>query len=244
MASNFKSEDALKAAETLMDQIVSLKSELRDIQIQYPEQFQLEENHLDDLEKEVVEMAQNTKVLKESVPEGSSDDSNVQYYLAIAELEKNNGVLRQQQKISQDNLKSLDKDLEGTKNLITEMKQIKSKLESIKTDDQENNPNSGNKNISETDIDKKIHATRKLYSELKNFLGEFLGRINDENLGAILQTLWDAFQDQKDDRYVQISHLDFDVEKSHLDLLVKNGIAELDPSDSDKIRLLDFTITE
>ena len=124
------------------------------------------------------------------------------------------------------------------------MKQIKSKLESIKTDDQENNPNSGNKNISETDIDKKIHATRKLYSELKNFLGEFLGRMNDENLGAILQTLWDAFQDQKDDRYVQISHLDFDVEKSHLDLLVKNGIAELDPSDSDKIRLLDFTITE
>ena len=133
MASNFKSEDALKAAETLMDQIVSLKSELRVIQTQYPEQFQLEENHLDDLEKEVVEMAQNTKVLKESVPEGSSDDSNVQYYLAIAELEKNNGVLRQQQKISQDNLKSLDKDLEGTKNLITEMKQIKSKLESNHT---------------------------------------------------------------------------------------------------------------
>ena len=244
MASNFKSEDALKAAEVLMDQIVSMKSELRVIQTQCPEQFQLEENHLDDLEKEVVEMAQKTKVLKESVPEGSSDDSNVQYYLAIAELEKNNGVLRQQQKISQDNLKSLDKDLEGTKNLISEMKQIKSKLESIKTDDQENNPNSGNKNVSETDIEKKIQATRKLYSELKNFLGEFLDRINDENLGAILQTLWDAFQDQKDDRYVQISHLDFDVEKSHLDLLVKNGIAELDPSDSDKIRLLDFTTTE
>ena len=34
---------------------------------------------------------------------------------------------------------------------------------------------------------------------------------------------------------------EFDVEKNHLDMLIKNNIAELDPSDPDMIRLVDFT---
>ena len=34
---------------------------------------------------------------------------------------------------------------------------------------------------------------------------------------------------------------EFDVEKNHLGMLIKNNIAELDPSDPDMIRLVDFT---
>ena len=107
-----------------------------------------------------------------------------------------------------DNLKSLEQDLEGTKNLILEMNQIRNVLENMTTEDQENNPNSGNKSESVASIDNKIRSTRKVYKELKNFLGEFLDRMDsDQNLGPILQTLWNKFQDRRENRYVQISHL-------------------------------------
>ena len=101
METLFKSDDALQAAKVLLEQITSMKNELRKIQSRCPEQFQLEESNHDDLEREVIEMVNETKVLKKSAPEGNVEDSNVQYYLAIAELEKNNGILRQQQKITQ-----------------------------------------------------------------------------------------------------------------------------------------------
>ena len=88
------------------------------------------------------------------------------------------------------------------------MNQIRNVLENMTTEDQENNPNSGNKSESVASIDNKIRSTRKVYKELKNFLGEFLDRMDsDQNLGPILQTLWNKFQDRRENRYVQISHL-------------------------------------
>ena len=77
-----------------------------------------------DLEKEVIELASETEVLKKSAPEGN-DESNIQYFLAIAELEKTNKILRQQEIITNDNLKSLDLDIEGTQNDLEELKKLK-----------------------------------------------------------------------------------------------------------------------
>ena len=77
-----------------------------------------------DLEKEVIELASETEVLKKSAPEGN-DESNIQYFLAIAELEKTNKILRQQEIITNDNLKSLDLDIEGTRNDLEELKKLK-----------------------------------------------------------------------------------------------------------------------
>lgn len=250
-SSAFKSQDAEKAAEMLFDQITTLKQELREIQSNCPNQLQLDEHQMtDNLEKEVVELASEARVLKKSAPEGNMDDPTIGYYLAIAELEKNNGILRQQKQITEENLKSLVKDLEGAKNLSSEMKQIKGVLENMNSgDNQENNLNAPNKEESVTDIENKIRGTRKVYKELKNFLGEFLTRIDPVqkggfaggNLGNLLQTLWNDFQDGDDKQYTKMSFLEFDVEKSHVDLLVKNGIAQLDPNDADNIRLVDFT---
>ena len=69
-------------------------------------------------------MASETEVLKKSAPEGN-DESNIQYFLAIAELEKTNKILRQQEIITNDNLKSLDLDIEGTRNDLEELKKLK-----------------------------------------------------------------------------------------------------------------------
>ena len=101
-SSAFKSQDAEKAAEMLFDQITTLKQELREIQSNCPNQLQLDEHQMtDNLEKEVVELASEARVLKKSAPEGNMDDPTIGYYLAIAELEKNNGILRQQKQITE-----------------------------------------------------------------------------------------------------------------------------------------------
>ena len=93
--------EAQKAAETLISHIDVMKTDLRVVQSQCPgDMLQLEE-HNDDLEKEAIGMANEAQVLKKSAPEGNVEDSNVQMYLAIAELEKTNSILRQQQKITQ-----------------------------------------------------------------------------------------------------------------------------------------------
>jgi len=247
MEGMFRSQEAQKAAETLISHIDVMKTDLRVVQSQCPgDMLQLEE-HNDDLEKEAIGMANEAQVLKKSAPEGNVEDSNVQMYLAIAELEKTNSILRQQQKITQDNVKSLVQDVEGTKDIISEMAKMKDFLCNMKADDEENNPNAGNKvEPAATDINHKIRSSRKVFKELKTFLGEFLNRIDPiegtsgGNLGMLVQKLWDTFQNEKEE-YVQISHLEFDIEPSHVDLLVKNHIAVVDPNDNDKIRLEDFT---
>ena len=106
--------------------------------------------------------------------------------------------------------------MEGAKNLSSEMKRIKGVLENMNSgDNQENNLNAPNKEESVTDIENKIRGTRKVYKELKNFLGEFLTRIDPlqkggfagGNLGNLLQTLWNDFQDGDDKQYTKMSFL-------------------------------------
>ena len=102
MEGMFRSQEAQKAAETLISHIDVMKADLRAVQSQCPgDMLQLEEHNDDNLEKEAIDLANEAQVLKKSAPEGNVEDSNVQMYLAIAELEKTNSVLRQQRKITQ-----------------------------------------------------------------------------------------------------------------------------------------------
>ena len=50
-------------------------------------QVEDDSQNINDLEKEVIELATETNVLKKSAPE-ANDESNIQYFLAIAELGK------------------------------------------------------------------------------------------------------------------------------------------------------------
>lgn len=220
-----KTEAAVKAAEILSDQIANVKSELKKLQEECGhEQLQIADQGEKDLEKEALQLAAETELLKKSAPE-ANDDSNIQRFLAIAELEKINKVLRQQEVITQENLKSLDEDINGTKNLLKELQDMKNALAEMKAKDQgqnpsalgENDPNQANMKESQkiAEIENKIRGTRKVYKELKTFLGEFLDLIdpveaeNGGHLGNLLQELWSAFQNGKDqdEKYVKISYL-------------------------------------
>ena len=212
----FKTEAALKAAEVLGDQIASVKGELKKLQEECQgEMLLIEDAKHDDLEKEVLELANESEVLKKSAPE-VNDDSNIQYFLAIAELEKTNAVLRQQEKITKDNLTSLDMDIDGTNKLLNELKDMKKALTRMKMNN-ENDPNQGNivtESQKAKKVDGKIRSTRKIYKEFKTFLGDYLALIDPVdgeaggNFGNLLQEMWTAFQSKdSEDAYVKMSFL-------------------------------------
>jgi len=250
----FKSEAALKAAQTLSDQITAVKTQLRTLQDKCGgDQLVIEGDckNVGDLEKEVIELASETEVLKKSAPEGN-DESNIQYFLAIAELEKTNKILRQQEIITNDNLKSLDLDIEGTRNDLEELKKLKEMKPASVTEKNKENVGSSDK-LSE--VENKVRGTRKLFKEFKSFLTDYLKQIdpvvsgeNGGHLGHLLQVMWTSFQGcindnipaTSEESYIKMSFLDFDVEEDHINLLVKNGIAELHPEQKDLIRLVNF----
>ncbi len=213
----FKTENALKAAEVLSNQISSVKTELKEIQDQC-ELFQVDCGKTEDLEREAIELAVETEVLKKSAPEGN-EDATIQYFLAIAELEKTNAMLRQQEKLTQDNLESLDQNIDGTRKLIGELSEMRAAF-ALKakeaTSDENNDPNQAadTEKSKIQQIDSDIRLTRKLYKEFKTFLGDYLALIdpvdemNGGHFGNLLQELWTAYQSKEtEDNYIKISHL-------------------------------------
>jgi len=252
----FKTEAALKAAQILLDQILAAKTELKTLEDKFgADRLHVEDDseNVGDLEKEVIELATETDVLKKSAPE-ANDESNIQYFLAIAELEKTNGILRQQEIISQDNLKSLDEDIVGAKKDLQELKNLWELKPAILAE--KNKENVDNNINQSSDIEKKFRGTRKLYKEFKDFLSDYLKLIDPVDgdsgghFGQLLQALWTSFQecarendsDASEDSYVEIKSLEFDVEEEHINLLVNNGIAEFHPENKELIRLVNFNL--
>lgn len=257
--------DALQAVQALSDKIASVQDELSTLEKvganQQPQQQTELENGDSKLEKEVTYMAAEVDVLKKSAPEEHPEDNNVQYFLAVAEMQQTNEMLREQEHFCQKNLSSLNDDIQATQGLIANWMEINEALNKMKKEKDEagqTNKDDDQKTKSKQtldDLDNKIRGTRKAYKELKTFLGEFLQRIepvntDEENpvgghLGMLLQELWSAFQEREgDDRdgHVNISHLSFDVDKKHVNLLVQSGIVEMSPDNPDRICLVDFTM--
>jgi hypothetical protein len=217
------SESALKAAQALSDKISIVKSQLKQLQKEGANQLLVDDGDKEDLEKEVVQLATETDVLKKSAPEGFTEESNVQYFLAIAELEKTNTLLRQQENLTQENIKSLQQEVVVTQKLTGELIEINNALKEQKSnrDQIENNKNCPNAAPANTeaqqaaDVENKIRSTRKVYKELKSFLADFLARIdhveeggNGGHLSSLLQELWSGFQAKtSSEDYLKMSYL-------------------------------------
>merc|ERR1712223_777788 len=80
------------------------------------------------LERDIAYNVAELDVLKSSVPEGYVDDSNVQYFLAVGEIQKSNETLRQQLQFSERNLDSIKNDVKETKELIQNLNEINKEL--------------------------------------------------------------------------------------------------------------------
>ncbi len=142
--------------------------------------------------------------------------------MAIADLQEANGLLREQEAYTQQSIKSLADDIQETQGAIATMVEIRHALTA--KENMNDNKKSDTKSESSTEesevakIESKIKSTRTAFKELKDFLGEYLGRVDPVNeetgeggeLSNLLQELWTAFQNKLDDTdkgYVVLSDL-------------------------------------
>ena len=210
----FKSEEARKAADILLDQIAAVKDELESLQAKCGGENKLPTDPT--LEEEVIQKINETEVLKKSAPEGNVDDPNVQYFLAFAELEKSNAALRQQEAMVHENIKGLEDEIQSTSALLKQFKDMSKALSAAASEDNDENNinevNSHNRKAEGSDLDNKIRATRKIYKEFKSFLSEYLARVDPikgetgGQMSNFLQHLWQAYQ-KKGFEYVELSAL-------------------------------------
>ena len=97
-------------------------------------------------------------------------------------------------------------------------------------------------------ISQQIRKNKLVYKEMKSFMGKILPIISPEQnegegslLGHFLQSLWEQFFAHGPESYLKMSHLGHDVDPKDLALLQEFNIVEVDPKDSDRVKLVNFT---
>ena len=58
---------------------------------------------------------------------------------------------------------------------------------------------------------------------------------------CLLQTLWTSFFENGPESYVSLSEMEFPVDLSDIRRLTDAGVIEIDPENSERARLIDFT---
>jgi len=116
--------DAANAVSIFLNEIDAIKAQLAKLEIEKSNQPPISDEQLSELEQDTAYSVAELDQLKSSVPEGYVDDSNVQYFLAVGEIQKSNEVLRQQLEFSQRNLESTKNDVKETKELIKNLEEI------------------------------------------------------------------------------------------------------------------------
>lgn len=257
--------DAAEAVSLLLNRIDAVKAELADLEKKKANQPPISATHQSELERDIGYNVAEIEVLKNTVPEGHMEDENVQYFLAVAELQKSNEVLRQQLQFSQRNLESLNSDIKETQELAQNLVEVNKELsaahkrreeerrkakaaENLLNPEERKNAKNDQLKKEEQDLKIKIRSTIKAYKEFKNFLQQILPKIapaqdeeSDSPLAMLLQHLWNVFFNEGVLIYTDISGLAFDVEEKDIKTLVENYIIEANPKNKEEIRMVDFT---
>lgn len=257
--------DAAKAVPLLLNRIDEIKAELADLEKKKSNQPSISAIHQSELERDIGYNVTEIEVLKSAVPEGYMEDENVQYFLAVAEIQKSNEVLRQQLQFSQRNLESLNSDIKETQELAQNLVEVNEELsaankrreeerkkvkaaENLLNPEERKNAKYNKLKKEEQDLTIKIRSTIESYKEVKNFLQHILPKIapaedeeSDSHLAMLLQYLWNVFFNNGALIYTNISSLEFDVDEKDLKALVQNYIIEANPKNKDEIRMVDFT---
>ena len=257
--------DAAKAVPLLLNRIDEIKAELADLEKHKANQPPISAIHRSELERDIGYNVAEIEVLKSAVPEGHMEDENVQYFLAVAEIQKSNEVLRQQLQFSKRNLESLNSDIKETQQLAQNLVEVNQELsaahkrreeerkkaeatENLLNPEERKNAKKNQFKKEEQDLTIKIRSTIKAYKEFKTFLQHILPKIapaddeeSDSPLAMLLQHLWNVFFNEGALIYTDISSLAFDVDEEDFKTLVQNYIIEANPKNKEEIRMVDFT---
>ena len=256
---------AAEAVPWLLNKIDAIKTEIVDLENEKNNQAPISTIRESCLEQDLHYSIAEIEILKNAAPNHYLEDENVNYFLAVAEIQKTIEVLRQQLQFGRKNLEGLNNDVKETQALSQNLACVNqelsdakkcSEIELKKTMDAANCLNLDEQkkmkidqlHNEEEDITRKIGSTVKAYKEFKNFLQNFLPKIappvsenSDSPFAMLLQHLWNVFFGEGVLAYTNIASLPFDVSEEDIQTLMENRIIEVNPKNKEEIRMVDFS---
>eukprot|EP00088_Acartia_fossae_P063084 TRINITY_DN7666_c0_g1_i1.p1 TRINITY_DN7666_c0_g1~~TRINITY_DN7666_c0_g1_i1.p1 ORF type:complete len:276 (-),score=87.96 TRINITY_DN7666_c0_g1_i1:438-1205(-) len=194
-----------------------------------------------------------TQEYNNTVPELDTSDKGVEYFLAVGALEKEIADLKVYGNI-------VDKRLEDNNLIIGELKQdlaetklVIDKVKALAAEKQAERSKMDVDSVKATNnlqLENNIRATKKVTSEFKSFLKDYINKIGTQEegilenhvpLGILLQELWLKFFLDDKDGWIKLEELDFDVREGDVAKLLACEIIQQRKEDM-AIQLVDFTM--
>jgi len=237
--------------DKLVNEISTAQAELDMIQEQLRNQ-----RSIDSVGLEAATLQEETKLWKKETPEGFVEDDQIRYFLAVGQVEQLVKEMRDMKEIT-------GKSLVGTKVLLgTLNKNLKEQADLVKSLEDElsgSQEKSVEEEVSDFNVVKRKELNdnnrwnkmivRQMKSDLKSFIDQTAKLDPDFNpadgssFGYLLQALWKNFLDHGPSEYISIESLDFDVPLEVLEQLVRADVVQEHPSNPDKIKMVDFTMS-
>jgi len=241
--------DSNEVFDQLIREITSAQNELDSLHVQLKNQPSSDNPWL-----RVATYEEEIKLWNKEAINVTSDDDQLNYYLAVGHIEKTVKELRDIKKMHEKNSKANLNTLDKLNASIKEQESIVKKLEeevgvgsSVADVSSRHDKSIRTKLYDETRCNKMI--LRQLKKDLKDFIDETAQLDIEYNaregacFGYFLQALWKNFLNNGTTEYVSLESLGFDVTEHVLQFLLKAEIIQTHPSDPEKIKLVDFTMS-
>jgi len=149
---------------------------------------------------------------------------------------------------SKDTFDSLQKSIKEQSALVTKLEREISVSKGESVEDEVSGSNVTKRKELTHHIRKNGLILKQMKTDLKYFIDETAKLDPDFNendgssIGYLLQALWKNFLDNGPSEYISIESLSFDVPEKNVEQLVRADIVQKQPSNSDNIKMVDFTM--
>jgi len=242
--------DYNKVFDKLISEISTAQDELDQIQEQLRNQ-----RSIDSVGLEAATIQEETKLWKKEAQEGFVEDDEIMYYLAVGQVEQTVKEMRTVKEITGRNLSnakvtfdSLQKSIKEQSALVTKLEREISVSKGESVEDEVSGSNVAKRKELTDHIRKNGLILKQIKTDLKYFIDETAKLDPDFNendgssIGYLLQALWKNFLDNGPSEYISIESLSFDVPEKNVEQLVRADIVQKQPSNSDNIKMVDFTM--
>lgn len=242
--------------DKLLNDISIAEKELDSLKEQIRNQGELVRGEGDGVQLEARTLQEELKIIKKTDPEGFEDDEQIQYFLAVGQIEEQGLELRKLKEMYDNNIVANGKTIKALHQYIEEQTELNKSLaeELAKADKMEDDQDDDEQtSTAKRKVEADIRLTRKILKELKLFLKDFIEKTakldpnyqveEGASIGYLLQALWSSFLQGGTHRdYIHVEDLQYDVHDKDLQQLATAGILQTHPKDPKKIRMVDFTM--
>jgi len=243
--------DYNKVFDKLINEIGAAQTELNNIQEQLRNQ-----RSIDSVGLEAATIQEEVKLWKKGAPEGFVEDDEIMYYLAVGQVEELVKELRILKEMTGKNLTNTKETYDALQKSMKEQNDIVKRLENeIATSKEDPAADEVSKSnmIKREELNDLIRKDKLILKQMKTDLKHFIDETakldpdyneNDgSSIGYLLQALWKNFLDNGPGEYISIESLNFDVPEKNLEQLVRADIVQEHPSNPDRIKMVDFTMS-